>query len=90
MSDNDGYALEELVRHAAALAVQDAVTHMRNVNTIASATLGAAQEMILDNQNVDQARAAIAEAQAMVTGAAQNFVMVADAANRLLAGPAQP
>ncbi|HEY2070340.1 MAG TPA: hypothetical protein VGG48_12360 [Rhizomicrobium sp.] len=90
MADTDRYALEKLVRHAAAMAVQDAAAHMRNVNTIASAALGAAHEMILDNQNVDQARAAIAEAQAMVTGATQNFLMVADAANRLLASPNQP
>jgi hypothetical protein len=85
MSNADIDATSDMIRQAAAMAVQDAVSHMRNVNVLATAALGAAQEMMLDDANIDGAKAAIAAAQAMVSAATDNFVAVSAAAGRVIA-----
>jgi hypothetical protein len=85
MSDaGEPVATGDMLRQAAALAVQDAVSNMRNVNIIANAALGVAQEMILNGADVEAANAAIAAAQAMVAAALQNFIAVGAAANTLI------
>jgi hypothetical protein len=85
MSDaGEPAATGDILRQAAALAVQDAVSNMRNVNIIANATLGVAQEMILNGADVEAANAAVAAAQAMVAAALQNFIAVGAAANKLI------
>jgi hypothetical protein len=84
VTDTDIDATSDMIRQAAAMAVQDAVSHMRNVNIIAAAALGAAQEMILDDVNVDGAKVAIAAVQSMVAAAADNFVAVSMAAGKVI------
>ncbi len=69
-SGSAGY--EAIIEQAAAMAVQDAVAHLRNTQTIANALLGAAGEMILRDGEAAQANEAMALAQAAVEAATMN------------------
>jgi len=92
MTDLDESVLAIMVRHAAAIAVQDAVTHMRHVNMIAGVAMGLAQQMMIVGGATDGGREtkiaqtatdAALVAQRMVDAATANFIAVCNAAARL-------
>ncbi|AXS41808.1 hypothetical protein [Breoghania sp. L-A4] len=61
-----------MIEQAAAMAVQDAVAHLRNTQTIANAVLGVAEEMLLRDGDGPQANEAVALAQSAVDSATLN------------------
>lgn len=73
-----------MIRLAAAMAVQDAVAHMRNTQMMAGAAIGMAEAMLLGNENVALANETIATAQAAMAAATSNFSVVGAAAVDLL------
>ncbi len=74
----------QMVAQATAMATQDAVDYMRNVDAVAAAAIGVGLAMILANENVSQATEAIGLAQTAVTTAAANFAAVGASAATVL------
>ena len=74
----------EVIVQACAMAVADAVAHLRNAEIIATAVVGAATERIMLGVEANQAQMAIESAQNSVLAAAHNFQMVAQLAAQAL------
>jgi len=74
-----------MVAQACAMAIQDAVAHLRNVEIVAGAAIGVAQERQLDGAWGDDPVKIIATAQETVAAAVKNLEAVSAAANRILA-----
>ena len=87
---DDVQAWRRMIAQTAALAVQDAAANMRNVNTINTAAVGAAQQMIVQGQSGDEAKQIMAIADTATTMARANFAAVAELADRLLIACAKP
>jgi len=83
----DAAAAFAMAQLAAAMAVQDAASHMRRINIIASAALGAAQRVALTTDAGGDAERAANIANAMMQAATANFAAVCDAAGRLGVAP---
>lgn len=71
-TEGNGLACQ-MVAQATAMAIQDAVEYMRNVDAVAAAAIGVGLAMTLANENVSQATETIGLAQTAVTSAATNF-----------------
>ena len=85
MSDApDGHA-RAMVAQACAMAIQDAVAHLRNVEIVAGAAIGVAQEWQLAGTRADDPVRIIAAAQETVAAAVKNLEAVGAAATRILA-----
>ena len=76
---NGSYAM---VAQACAKAIQDAIAHQRNTETISTAVIGVAQETML-RAPLDQERV-IATAQAAIAAALQNVEAVSTAVSKIL------
>ena len=87
---DDMQAWRRMIAHTAALAVQDAAANMRNVNTITTAAIGAAQQMIVQGQSGDESKQIMAIAENATNLARANFAAVAELADRLLIARAKP
>lgn len=80
---HDFHGFRAMIAQAAAIAVQDAVANMRNVNTVATAAIGAAQQLAIGGKGVPSQILELAEqAQAI---ARNNFDAISVLAARLLA-----
>jgi hypothetical protein len=79
--ENGSYAM---VAQACAMAIQDAVAHLRNTETICVAVTGLAQDMMMRSGNPEPFAAVIASAQASVAAAAKNLEAVSAAASKIL------
>jgi hypothetical protein len=77
----DSYAM---VAQACAMAIQDAVAHLRNVEIVANAAIGVAQERLLSGITTPDPQKAIATAQETVTAAIQILEAVSAAAGKVL------
>jgi len=87
---DDMQAWRRMIAHTAALAVQDAGANMRNVNTITTAAVGAAQQMIVQGQSPDDAKQIMAIAESATNLARANFAAVAQLAESLLTACDKP
>ncbi len=67
------------------MAIQDAVAHLRNVETVAGAAIGVAQERQLNGLGDDDPVKIIATAQETVAAAVKNLEAVSAAAGKILA-----
>ena len=73
----------EMVAQACAMAIQDATAYLRNVEIIAGAVIGVAQERLLNVGGDDPLRT-IATAQETVTAATNNLAAVSAAVTKIL------
>ncbi|MEI9886874.1 MAG: hypothetical protein WDN08_10325 [Rhizomicrobium sp.] len=79
-AEGQSYAL---VAQACAMAVQDAVAYLRNVETVANAVIGVAQERLLAGADGDTLKT-IATAQETVSAAVRTLEEVSAAATKIL------
>lgn len=74
-----------MVAQACALAIEDAVAHLRNVEIVATAVIGVAQERLLQDVSDADSVKAIATAQETIASAVKTLEDVGAAAAKLLA-----
>lgn len=84
LAKNDLRPFRTMIAQAAALAVQDAVANMRSINTVATAAIGAAEQMLAQGASAENAGPMLSLAEASVTAARNNFEAVSLLANKLL------
>jgi len=80
-TDCDSYAM---VAQACAMAVQDAVAYLRNIETVSSAVIGVAQERLLADPAAQDSLRTIATAQETVAAALKTLEDVSAAAAKIL------
>lgn len=85
MSDGPDDHARAMVAQACAMAIQDAVVHLRNVEIVAGAAIGVAQEWQLDGTRNGDPVKIIATAQETIAAAVKNLEAVSAAATKLLA-----
>lgn len=73
-----------MMAQAAALAVQDATANLRAVNTIAAASMGAAQQLLARGQSNEDALQMLSLAEKSVRLAQENFTAVSGMAQNLM------
>ncbi len=78
----DSYAM---VAQACALAIQDAVAHLPNVEIVANAVIGVAQERLISGTNGPDPAAAIATAQETIVAAVRTLETISATAGKILA-----
>jgi hypothetical protein len=79
--DCDSYAM---VAQACAMAVQDAVAYLRNIETVSSAVIAVAQERLLADPGAENPLRTIATAQETVAAAVKTLEAVSAAAAKIL------
>lgn len=83
MSETDD--LQKIIDHAAVLAVQDAASYLRNVSTIATAAVGAAEQMIVQGHPPANAKYIVEIAESATAMARANLTAMVELANTLAA-----
>ncbi len=76
----------QVLAHSSAVAIQDAVAHMRNMNTINSTAVGGALAQMLATGDVQSYAQVIEQANAMQANSISHFKSIAEAARDLLRG----
>ncbi len=85
MSDAPEGHARAMVAQACAMAIQDAVAHLRNVEIVAGAAIGIAQEWQLVGARGEDPVKIIATAQETVAAAVKNLEAVSAATGKILA-----
>ncbi len=85
MSDAPEGHARAMVAQACAMAIQDAVAHLRNVEIVAGAAIGIAQEWQLVGARGEDPVKIIATAQETVAAAVKNLEAVSAATSKILA-----
>jgi len=87
LADNEQVSKSyEFVAHAAALAIQDAVDNLRNINSICTTALGAILAQAVENPaTADQCHSIAKTIQDISAAANSNFVTTTDNISRVLA-----
>jgi hypothetical protein len=75
------------VAQSTALAIQDAVDNLRNINTISATVMGVAMaQMLADPPTASQYESIVTNAENMATAAAANFLTIGQNAATVLSG----
>ncbi|WMW80932.1 hypothetical protein RF679_01300 [Undibacterium cyanobacteriorum] len=74
----------QVLAHSSAVAIQDAVAHMRNMNTINATAVGSALAQMLATGDVQSYAQVIEQANAMQANSISHFKSIAEAASSLL------
>ncbi len=87
MQDEGTMKAYQSVAQSTALAVQDAVDNLRNINTISSTAIGVAMaQMLAVPANAGEYTTIVTTAQGIATAAAANFLLVGQNAASVLSG----
>lgn len=74
----------QVLAHSSAVAIQDAVAHMRNMNTINATAVGSALAQMLATGDVQSYAQVIEQANTMQANSISHFKSIAEAASSLL------
>lgn len=80
----------QVLAHSSAVAIQDAVAHMRNMNTINATAVGSALAQMLATGDVQSYAQVIEQANTMQANSITHFKSIAEAASSLLRDLPQP
>lgn len=85
MQDEGAMKAYQSVAQSSALAVQDAVDNLRNINTISSTAIGVAMaQMLAVPANAEEYTGIVTTAQTIATAAAANFLVIGQNAATVL------
>jgi hypothetical protein len=80
---NEADDLQKIINHAAVLAVQDATNYLRNVSTIATSAVGAAEQLIVQGHPHEEATHIVEIAESATAMARANLAAMVELASAL-------